>query len=110
MIAIFKAGSQQSTGDLVQLVRSGTDLSSLAAFVRNEIRSTQVLQRAFDCIDFHIDGPSDLPSPTQLLSRMEAFGSQDGSMSDGGSANYPHINGHTDNHMDVHMDGPMSHN
>ncbi len=88
VIAIFKAGSSQSANDFAHLVRNGADMSSLAAFVRNEVRSTEVLQRAFESIDFHIDGPSDLPSPTQLLKGMEAF-----TGSDSGSATNYNSNG-----------------
>ena len=71
MIAIFRAGTLASANDLVQLTRNGTDLSSLAAYVRNEVRANLAVDQAFQCIDFHIDGNSGLPSPDQLLSRME---------------------------------------
>ena len=88
--------------DLVHLVGTDADMSSLAAFVRNEVRSAQSLQRAFENIDFHIDGPSDLPSPTQLLSRMEAFtGSDSGSTSNyntNDSASNYNTNGSTSNY------------
>lgn len=102
IIAIFKAGSRQSMNDFAHLVGTDADISSLSAFVRNEVRSTQSLQRAFENIDFHIDGPSDLPSPAQLLSRMEAFtGSDSGSTSNyntNDSASNYNTNGSTSSH------------
>ena len=81
--------------DLVHLMRNDTDLSSLAAFVRNEIRSTLALQRAFEAIDFHIDGPSDLPSLAQHPNTMEAYLSYTGS--DSSSAKHYNTDGRVPN-------------
>lgn len=73
IIAVFRAGSPQSTTDLVYLIRNDADQSTLAAFVRNEVRSTLALQHAFQAVDFRIHEPLDLPPPTQFLNRMEAY-------------------------------------
>jgi hypothetical protein len=73
MVAIIRVGSPAATNDLFTMIRNeGTDLSSLAAFVRNEVRASLDLQSAFDTLNFDINGLSDLPSPNQILSRLEA--------------------------------------
>lgn len=56
--------------DLVRVIRSEVDLSQVAAHVRNECRSNMAIQQAFDVIEFVIDGPPELPSPTQLLNPL----------------------------------------
>ena len=89
MIAIIKSGAAHSQNDLAHLIRNDTDLSSLAAFVRNEVRANLTLQQAFSSIDFHINGPSELPSPSQLLHRMEAYTSPPESESNSGASNFP---------------------
>ncbi|KAI1610346.1 hypothetical protein EDD37DRAFT_24157 [Exophiala viscosa] len=68
MIAIVKAGDYDANSDLNRVIRSGVDLSQLAAHVRNECRSNLAIQQSFDQIEFIIDGPLELPSPTQILS------------------------------------------
>ena len=70
MVAILRAGTLESTMDLAALIKTGTDLSSLAAYVRNEVRAHLAVERAFLAIDFHSNGHFELPSPTQLLNRM----------------------------------------
>lgn len=72
MIAIVRAGGARSTNDLVDIVRSGIDLSSLAAYVRNEVRASMAVEQAFHTIDFNMDSRLDLPSPSQLLSRIDS--------------------------------------
>lgn len=70
IIATIRAGDDEANTDLVRVIRSGVDLSQLAAHVRNECRATMAIQKAFDDINFLIDGPRELPSPTQLLSHQ----------------------------------------
>ncbi|KEF59645.1 uncharacterized protein A1O9_04491, partial [Exophiala aquamarina CBS 119918] len=70
IIATLKAGDDESTRDLIRVIRSGVDLSQVAAHVRNECRANVEIQHAYDEIIFHIDGPLELPSPTQLLSEI----------------------------------------
>ena len=67
----MRAGGNDATTDLVQLIRSGIDLSSLAAYVRNEVRANFAVEHSFHDLDFTLDGTPDLPSPTQLLNRHE---------------------------------------
>lgn len=73
MISIIRAGGARSTNDLVEFVRTGIDLSSLAAYVRNEVRASMAVEQAFHEIDFNMDSGLDLPSPSQLLSRMDSI-------------------------------------
>ena len=68
MIATVRAGNPEATEDLIRVIRSGVDLSQLAAHVRNECRANMAIQQSFDNINFVIDGPDELPSPKQLLS------------------------------------------
>jgi hypothetical protein len=70
IIAILRAANTGITNDLIHLIRADTDLSSIAAYVRNEVRANPSAELAFQSIDFYIDGNSDLPSPAQLLSRL----------------------------------------
>lgn len=73
MISIVRAGGSRSTNDLVEFVRTGIDLSSLAAYVRNEVRANLSVEQAFHDIDFNMNtGGLDLPSPSQLLSRLDS--------------------------------------
>jgi hypothetical protein len=72
MISIMRAGSLQSTNDLVDFVRTGIDLSSLAAYVRNEVRASMAIEQSFHEIDFNMNNGLDLPSPSQLLNRMDS--------------------------------------
>lgn len=72
MISIFRAGGARSTNDLIDFVRSGIDLSSLAAYVRNEVRASLAVEQAFHEIDFNMGSTLDLPSPSQLLSRLDS--------------------------------------
>jgi hypothetical protein len=76
IISVFRAGSEESIADLIHLLRQPVDLSTMSAHVRNEIRSNPLLEQAFHTIDFQIDGPDDLPSPTQLLNWLEGGSSQ----------------------------------
>lgn len=69
IIATIRVGDFQANEDLVRLIRSGVDLSQLAAHVRNECRSNIETQQAYESIVFVIDGPEELPSPAQLLNR-----------------------------------------
>ena len=78
IIATIRVGDAEANEDLVRVIRSKVDLSQLAAHVRNECRANMAIQRAFDEIDFVIDGPKELASPTQLLSeapQMDALAS-----------------------------------
>jgi len=70
MIAVFRVATQQDTDDLLRVVRSGVDMSQLAAHVRNALRMSPEAQEEFNTLDFVIDGPRELPSPTQLLSEL----------------------------------------
>ncbi|ETN39346.1 uncharacterized protein HMPREF1541_05569 [Cyphellophora europaea CBS 101466] len=74
IISIIRAGGSRSTNDLVDFIRSGIDLSSLAAYVRNEVYTNMAVEQAYRDIDFTItiEGGSDLPSPSQLLSRLDS--------------------------------------
>lgn len=72
MIAIIRAGGARSTNDLVDIVRGGIDLTSLAAYVRNEVRANLAVEQSFHDIDFNMNSGLDLPSPSQLLSRMDS--------------------------------------
>ena len=68
ILATIRAGNAEANADLVRVIRSGVDLSQLAAHVRNECRSNMMIQEAFEAIEFVIDGPRELPSPGTLLS------------------------------------------
>jgi len=70
IIATIRVGDYEANNDLVRIIRSGVDLSQLAAHVRNECRANLAIQRAYEQIDFVIDGPRELPSPTQILGDM----------------------------------------
>lgn len=67
IIAIFRAGTIATTEDLVATIRSGVDLSQLAAHVRNARRANPAINSSFADIEFLIDGPEELPPPGQLL-------------------------------------------
>ena len=73
VLATVRVGSEQETAELLAQVRSGMNLSQLAAHVRNAVRSNVDIQSAYDAIDFTIDGGHDLPSPHQILSEMQAI-------------------------------------
>lgn len=81
IIATIRVGSTQAIEDLIQAIRSGIDLSQLAAHVRNELRSNHVAHQAFDQLDFTLDGPPGLPSPTQLLADMSYSSSRESASS-----------------------------
>lgn len=68
IIATIRVGDDEANRDLYRVIRSGVDLSQIAAHVRNECRANMEIQRTFEEINFLIDGPRELPSPTQLLS------------------------------------------
>lgn len=51
----------------MRIIRSGVDLSQLAAHVRNECRANVAIQQAFDRIDFTINGHDELPSVDQVF-------------------------------------------
>lgn len=72
MIAIIRGGGSRSSNDLIEFVRTGVDLSSLAAYVRNEVRASLSVEQAFHEIDLNMNGRLDLPSPSQLLSRLDS--------------------------------------
>lgn len=71
IIATIRAGDFQANDDLVRMIRSGVDLSQLAAHVRNACLSDPEVERAYGMIEFSIDGPEDLPSHDQILGHME---------------------------------------
>ncbi|KIW96008.1 uncharacterized protein Z519_03074 [Cladophialophora bantiana CBS 173.52] len=87
IIATVRAGSFNATDDLLRVIRSGVELSQLAAHVRNEVRTNIAIQQAFEQIEFIIDGGPELPSPAQMqvLSNEESRGSED--QSDASSSN-----------------------
>lgn len=66
----MRVGSIETTEDLVGTIRSGVDLSQIAAHVRNARRTNPAIESSFADIEFVIDGPEELPSPTQLLTNM----------------------------------------
>lgn len=74
IIAVVRVGDANANNDLARVIRSGVDLSQLAAHVRNECRASRAIQQAFDEIDFTIDGPLELPSPSQVLGRVISHG------------------------------------
>lgn len=69
MIATIRIGDDRANYELMRLVKSGCDLSQLAAHVRNERRSNYEIQQVYDTINFEIDGEEELPSPSQILLR-----------------------------------------
>ncbi|OAP65279.1 hypothetical protein AYL99_01251 [Fonsecaea erecta] len=79
IIATVRAGGYSATEDLIRVIRSGVELSQLAAHVRNECRANIAIQQAFDQIDFVIDGGTELPSPAQMqvLPNDESRGSEE---------------------------------
>lgn len=72
MVSTLRSGSTQATVDLLHTIRSGVDLSQLAAHVRNARRADSAVEAAYGEIDFTIDGPQELPPPAQLLSSMNS--------------------------------------
>lgn len=66
MIATIRVGSFSATEELLRVVRSGVDLPQIAAHVRNECRANAIVEKAYNEIDFTIDGPAELPGPTQM--------------------------------------------
>jgi len=71
------------------MMRSGVDLSQTAAYVRNECRANAMVERAYNEIDFTMDGPVELPGPVQMqilpsvTSRMSEADEADGGMDTG---------------------------
>lgn len=67
---------------MVAMIRSGMDLSQLAAHVRNARRANPAIDQAFSQIDFIVDsGPEELPSTNQLLTSLRSGGGSRGSIS-----------------------------
>jgi hypothetical protein len=66
MIATIRVGSIGATEELLRVVRSGVDLSQIAAHVRNECRANAAVEKAYNEIDFTINGPAELPGLTQM--------------------------------------------
>ncbi|KIX93384.1 uncharacterized protein Z520_10803 [Fonsecaea multimorphosa CBS 102226] len=66
IIATVRAGGFNATEDLLRVIRSGVELSQLAAHVRNECRANIAIQQAYEQIEFVIDGGTELPSPAQM--------------------------------------------
>lgn len=79
ILATIRAGDYNANTDLIETIRSGVSLSQLAAHVRNECRANVAIQQAYDQMDFKIDGPLELPSPTQLLRHLPSQPSADNS-------------------------------
>lgn len=71
ILSTIRVGSPQATSDLLETIRSGVDLSQLAAHVRNARRADPAIDQAFSSIVFIVDGPEELPSPEQLLQSMQ---------------------------------------
>lgn len=67
IIATIHAGNSQQANHLISLIKTGVDMSQLAAHVRNGIRSNIDLQRAYESMTFDVDVHPSLPSPDQLL-------------------------------------------
>lgn len=88
ILSTIRVGSAEATSDLLDTIRSGVDLSQLAAHVRNARRADPAIDQAFLSINFIIDGPEELPSPEQLLQSMQQGRSQSprDSQSDGADA------------------------
>lgn len=74
ILATVRAGDSESRQDLMELIRSGMELSQLAAHVRNTRRTNPAIDHAYSLIDFSIDGGEELPSPVQLLSNVNSGG------------------------------------
>jgi hypothetical protein len=55
------AGDAQQINDLIDVIRTGVDLSQLAAHARIGIRSSVALAQAYNAIIFEMDGPPQLP-------------------------------------------------
>ncbi|KAK5069158.1 hypothetical protein LTR64_008690 [Lithohypha guttulata] len=70
MIAILRVGAPDTISDLLDMIRSGVDLSLLAAHARNARLSDPAIEESFATIEFIIDGPKELPSPTALLTHV----------------------------------------
>ncbi|OAL32895.1 hypothetical protein AYO20_07686 [Fonsecaea nubica] len=89
IIATVRAGGFNATEDLLRVIRSGVELSQLAAHVRNECRANIAIQQAFEQIDFVIDGGTELPSPAQMqvLPSEDSRGSEE--QSDTSSVRFP---------------------
>jgi hypothetical protein len=72
IIATIRAGDFDANNDLIRIIRTGVDLSQLAAHVRNEYRANIAVQQAYHQIDFTIDGPRKLPSANQMLRQISS--------------------------------------
>lgn len=70
IVAILRMGDIGDVDDLLAVIRSGVDLSQLAAHVRNARRANPAVDEAFAAIDFVIDGVDELPSPSILLGTL----------------------------------------
>lgn len=78
IVAIIRTQNDNAANsNLLNTIRSGVDLSQLAAHVRNARRSNPSIEAAFSDIEFVIDGSADLPSPTELLA-SSSIGSIEG--------------------------------
>ena len=60
IIATLRAGNTSATDELLITIRSGVDLSQLAAHVRNARRADRAIEEAFSAIKFEIDSPTNL--------------------------------------------------
>jgi hypothetical protein len=74
IIATIRAGTDEQASHLISLIRERNDLSQLAAHIRNSLNTDRGLYQDYSTIVFEIDGPPELPSPTQLLAHGDAFG------------------------------------
>lgn len=82
ILAILRTASDPTANDdLIATIRSGVDLSQLAAHVRNARRANPTIEVAFSEIEFVIDGPEELPSPIQLLTASTQGSASRGSVS-----------------------------
>ena len=70
IIATIRAGSHETAVDLLATIRTGVDLSQLAAHTRNTRRANPAIETTFLSIVFVIDGPEELPSLAQLITNM----------------------------------------
>jgi hypothetical protein len=70
IIAIIRAGDMDANRDLIHMIRSGVELSQLAAHVNNGCRANRAIQRAYDNMDFLLDGTENLPSPAHILNEI----------------------------------------
>jgi hypothetical protein len=76
ILAIIRAGDMDANRDLTYMIRSGVELSQLAAHVNNGYRANSAIQQAYDNMDFLLEGTENLPSPAHILNEISLIDSQ----------------------------------